>query len=190
MRIRLHDTPAYPRTVFRLVTLASVVLIVAGLATSNASMAGADATATTEPATTTTTAASTTVSTTAGTEPASTTTTSTNGSTSTTSGSPGQRSGAVPAITTQLNGAGSSFAAPAIENFTSTVTQQPYNLSVNYSPTSSGDGRFEFAGQTTNYAVSDIAYGLGSTDTVPPSFPFIYVPITAGGSPSCTTSLA
>ncbi len=29
--------------------------------------------------------------------------------------------------------------------------------------------------------MSDIAYGLGSTDTSPPTFPFIYVPITAGG---------
>ncbi len=52
---------------------------------------------------------------------------------------------------------------------------------MNYTSTSSGDGRYEFAKNTTNYAVSDIAYGLGSTDTTPPSFPFIYVPITAGG---------
>ncbi len=86
-----------------------------------------------------------------------------------------------PRVTTQLNGAGSSFAAPAIEAFTRAVAQAPYSLSVNYTPTSSGDGRFEFSNNTTNYAASDIAYGLGSTDTSPPSFPFIYVPITAGG---------
>jgi ABC-type phosphate transport system substrate-binding protein len=87
----------------------------------------------------------------------------------------------IPSVSTQLNGAGSSFAAPAIENFTHSVGQAPYSLAVNYSSTSSGDGRLEFSNQTTNFAVSDIAYGLGSTDTVPPSFPFIYVPITAGG---------
>jgi ABC-type phosphate transport system substrate-binding protein len=81
----------------------------------------------------------------------------------------------------QLNGLGSSFAAPAIENFDNSVSQAPYSLSVNYTSSSSGDGRFEFAGQTTDFAVSDIAYGLGSTDTVPPGFPFIYVPVTAGG---------
>ncbi len=57
----------------------------------------------------------------------------------------------------------------------------PYSLNVNYSSTSSGDGRYEFANQTTDFAASDIAYGLGSTDTQPPSFPFVYVPITAGG---------
>jgi ABC-type phosphate transport system substrate-binding protein len=86
-----------------------------------------------------------------------------------------------PKVTTQLNGAGSSFAAPAIEAFTKAVQQPPYSLSVNYTSTSSGDGRYEFSQNTTNYAVSDIAYGLGSTDTTPPSFKFIYVPITAGG---------
>ncbi len=80
-----------------------------------------------------------------------------------------------------LNGTGSSFAAPAIETFVNTVMPPPYNLTINYSSTSSGDGRYEFQQGTTDIAVSDIAYGLGSTDTVPPSFPFIYVPVTAGG---------
>jgi|GEM_PF-1805263 len=97
------------------------------------------------------------------------------------------RSGAVgsavldPRSTTQLNGAGSSFAAPAIENFTKSVGPAPYSLNVNYSSTSSGDGRYEFANQTTDFAASDIAYGLGNTDTTPPSFHFNYIPITAGG---------
>ena len=86
-----------------------------------------------------------------------------------------------PNVTTQLNGAGSSFAAPAVEAFTKAVAPAPYSLSVNYTSTSSGDGRYEFSNNTTNFAVSDIAYGLGSTDTTPPSFSFIYVPITAGG---------
>jgi ABC-type phosphate transport system substrate-binding protein len=80
-----------------------------------------------------------------------------------------------------INGTGSSFAAPAIETFEQHVSQAPYNLSVNYSSSSSGQGRYEFTNRTTDFGVSDIAYGLGSTDTTPPSYPFIYVPITAGG---------
>jgi ABC-type phosphate transport system substrate-binding protein len=82
---------------------------------------------------------------------------------------------------TTINGDGSSFAAPAIETFGTHVSQSPYSLSVNYSSTSSGDGRYEFTNRTTDFAVSDIAYGLGSTDTTPPSYPYIYVPVTAGG---------
>jgi phosphate transport system substrate-binding protein len=91
------------------------------------------------------------------------------------------RPGAIPYASTQLDGAGSSFAAPALEEFTNTVTQPPYSLSVNYTSSSSGDGRYEFTNQTTDFAASDIAYGLGSTDTQAPNFPFVYVPITAGG---------
>jgi ABC-type phosphate transport system substrate-binding protein len=96
---------------------------------------------------------------------------------------------------TQLNGAGSPFAAPAIESWTAAVGNAPYNLNVNFASTSSGDGRYEFANQTTDFAASDIAYGLGSTDTTPPSFPFIYVPIAAAGIafmyniPGLTTTL-
>lgn len=82
---------------------------------------------------------------------------------------------------TALNGAGSSFAAPAIETFRATVQAAPYNLNVHYASTSSGDGRYEFTNGTTDYAVSDIAYGLGNADTTPPNFHYIYVPITAGG---------
>jgi ABC-type phosphate transport system substrate-binding protein len=85
------------------------------------------------------------------------------------------------ATVTQLNGAGSSFDAPAIEEWIHTVLAAPYNLNVNYSSTSSGDGRYEFANQTTNFGATDIPYGLGNTDTTPPSFPFIYVPIVGAG---------
>ena len=79
-----------------------------------------------------------------------------------------------------LNGVGSSFAAPAIEAWSKDVQQSPYSLSINYSSTNSGDGRYQFANQTTDYAASDIGY-VGSTDTAKPSFAFIFVPITAGG---------
>ena len=80
----------------------------------------------------------------------------------------------------QLSGTGSSFAAPAIETWVKDVSSAPYNLSVNYTSSNSGDGRYEFTNQTIDFAVSDIGY-VGNTDTTPPSFPFNFVPITAGG---------
>ena len=79
-----------------------------------------------------------------------------------------------------LNGVGSSFAAPAIETWDQDVGNAPYSLSLNYTSSNSGDGRYQFTNQTTDFAVSDIGY-VGNTDTTPPSFPFIFVPITAGG---------
>ena len=96
-------------------------------------------------------------------------------STTTTTKPPGPHAGS------GLNGTGSSFAAPAIETFASTVQNAPYNITVNYSSSSSGQGRYEFTNATTDFAVSDIAYGLGSQDATPPSFPYIYVPVTAAG---------
>jgi ABC-type phosphate transport system substrate-binding protein len=85
------------------------------------------------------------------------------------------------AVVTQVDGAGSSFAAPAIESWIHDVANPPYDLNLNYSSTSSGDGRYEFTNQTVDFGVSDIPYGYGSTDTQAPSFPFIYVPIAGAG---------
>jgi phosphate transport system substrate-binding protein len=79
-----------------------------------------------------------------------------------------------------LAGTGSSFAAPAILTWVQKVGQAPYSLSIQYSSTNSGTGRYEFTNQTTDWAVSDIGY-VGNTDTTPPSFPFNFIPITAGG---------
>jgi ABC-type phosphate transport system substrate-binding protein len=79
-----------------------------------------------------------------------------------------------------LSGTGSSFAAPAIETWVNHATAAPYSLSLKYSSTNSGTGRYEFTNQTTDWAVSDIGY-VGNTDTTPPSFPFNFIPITAGG---------
>jgi len=81
----------------------------------------------------------------------------------------------------QLNGTGSSFAAPAVEQWTSEVKLAPYSLVLNYSSSSSGQGRYEFTNETTDFAVSDTGYVSGSIGTQPPSFPFIFVPITAAG---------
>ena len=79
-----------------------------------------------------------------------------------------------------INGTGSSFASPAIDTWVNTVHGAPYSLSLNWAPSNSGTGRYEFTNQTTDFAVSDIGY-VGNTDTTPPSFPFNFIPITAGG---------
>jgi ABC-type phosphate transport system substrate-binding protein len=88
-----------------------------------------------------------------------------------------ERSNTTPA---PISGGGSSFAAPAINTWVQKVGGAPYNLSLQYATSNSGTGRFEFTNQTIDYGVSDIGY-VGSTDTTPPSFPFNFIPITAGG---------
>ena len=79
-----------------------------------------------------------------------------------------------------INGGGSSFAAPAINTWINKVQSSPYNLSLQYATSNSGTGRYEFTNQTIDFGVSDIGY-VGNTDTTPPSFPFNFIPITAGG---------
>ena len=79
-----------------------------------------------------------------------------------------------------ISGTGSSFASPAIDTWVNATHNAPYNLSINWAPSNSGTGRYEFTNQTTDFAVSDIGY-VGNTDTTPPSFPFNFIPITAGG---------
>jgi len=80
-----------------------------------------------------------------------------------------------------LNGAGSSFAQPEVTGWVTDTSKPPYNLNVNYTGSSSGDGRFQFANDTVDYAVSDIPYQPYPYDTKSPTFPFIYIPVTAGG---------
>ena len=79
-----------------------------------------------------------------------------------------------------INGGGSSFAAPAINTWINKVQSAPYSLSLQYATSNSGTGRYEFTNQTIDFGVSDIGY-VGNTDTTPPSFPFNFIPITAGG---------
>jgi ABC-type phosphate transport system substrate-binding protein len=89
--------------------------------------------------------------------------------------------GAASAAGASLNGSGSSFAAPAVESWVGNVQDAPYSLTLNYSSSNSGQGRYEFTNQTTDFAVSDTGYVSGTIGTTPPSFPFIFVPITAAG---------
>ena len=80
-----------------------------------------------------------------------------------------------------IAGNGSSFASPAVTNWTDQVGQAPYNISVNYTPSTSGQGRYEFTNGTVDYAVSDTGYVNSSVGTTPPSFAFEFIPITAAG---------
>ncbi len=80
-----------------------------------------------------------------------------------------------------LNGAGSSFAGPEVSQWTVDTAKAPYSLNVNYTSSASGDGRFQFANGTVDYAVSDIPYQPYPFDTKSPTFKFMYIPVTAGG---------
>ena len=94
------------------------------------------------------------------------------------------RDGAVvptPHTGTTIIGSGSSFAGPEVLQWTADTAKSPYNLTVDYTSTSSGDGRFNFGNDTVDFAVSDIPYQSTAFDTKQPTFPFIYVPVTAGG---------
>ena len=93
----------------------------------------------------------------------------------------GASSAALDATTASLAGNGSSFAAPAIEAWDDSANQSPYNLTVNYTPSSSGQGRYEFTNETVDFAVSDTGYVSSSVGTTPPSFPYKFIPITAAG---------
>ena len=80
-----------------------------------------------------------------------------------------------------IAGTGSSFASPAVTSWAGTVGQSPYNISVNYTPSNSGQGRYEFTNGIVDYAVSDILYPSGNVGTTPPSFAFAYVPFVGAG---------
>ncbi len=80
-----------------------------------------------------------------------------------------------------LAGNGSSFAAPAINQWDDSVGNPPYDLNIAYTPSSSGQGRYEFTNETVDFAVSDTGYVSSSVGTTPPSFHFDFIPITAAG---------
>ena len=81
-----------------------------------------------------------------------------------------------------LNGIGSGFSAPAVESWVGDVLNAPYSLNISYTSADSGFALSQFADQNYDFGVSEIPYGVGSTPaTSPPSFPFLYVPITAAG---------
>ncbi len=81
-----------------------------------------------------------------------------------------------------VSGAGSTWSENAIIDWASNVQQ--YGMQINYSGTGSSDGRNQFKNHTVDFAVSEIPYGVtdnGVTEP-PPSRPFAYMPIVAGGT--------
>ncbi len=81
-----------------------------------------------------------------------------------------------------VSGAGSSWSANAVDQWRRNVQQ--YGMRVNFASTGSVDGRNQFKSGTVDYAVSETPYGLtdnGVPDT-PPTRPFAYMPIVAGGT--------
>jgi ABC-type phosphate transport system substrate-binding protein len=173
------------KSLFGLVVLSAAVAFPAGTsgaASSGGGSGGVSVPTTTlapgsSPTTTVPTVGSTTT-TTPGSTSTTTTTTTTSTTTSTTvpsRGKPGTE------VSASLAGNGSSFAAPAVTNWTDAVGQSPYNLNIVYTPSSSGQGRYEFTNETVDYAVSDTGYVNSSVGGTAPSFPYDFIPITAAG---------
>ena len=81
-----------------------------------------------------------------------------------------------------ISGAGSSWSSNALDQWRRNVEQ--YGMRINYASTGSSDGRNQFRSGTIDFAVSEIPYGLrdGSVVDDPPSRPFAYMPIVAGGT--------
>jgi hypothetical protein len=81
-----------------------------------------------------------------------------------------------------VSGAGSTWSENAIIDWARNVQQ--YGVQINYSGQGSSDGRNQFKNSTVDFAVSEIPYGVkdnGVTE-VPPSRPYAYMPIVAGGT--------
>lgn len=81
-----------------------------------------------------------------------------------------------------ISGAGSTWSYNAIHAWIANVAQ--FGLTVNYTPNGSTAGRQEFSQVTTNFAASEIPYGVQDvvTPTPPPSRGYAYMPDTAGGT--------
>ena len=81
-----------------------------------------------------------------------------------------------------VNGAGSTWAENAINQWTGDVSQ--YGMEVNYAGTGSSDGRNQFKAGTVDFAASDIPYGESDDGIVDPapSRGFAYMPVVAGGT--------
>ncbi|NMO51195.1 phosphate ABC transporter substrate-binding protein PstS [Actinoplanes sp. TBRC 11911] len=92
--------------------------------------------------------------------------------------------GAAAAGYVTINGAGSTWSQNAIDTWRRNVAQ--FGMNVNYTGLGSSDGRNQFRVGTVDWAASDIAYGVkdGNNEDPPPTaqHPFVYVPVTAGGT--------
>jgi phosphate transport system substrate-binding protein len=80
-----------------------------------------------------------------------------------------------------IAGSGSSYAAPAVIEWSDSVAQPPFNLTANYTPSNSFEGRYEFSNNTIDFAVSDTTYANGVVGTTPPAFPYASIPFVGAG---------
>ncbi|MFC7582749.1 substrate-binding domain-containing protein [Nonomuraea antimicrobica] len=82
-----------------------------------------------------------------------------------------------------VNGSGSTFAAPAIDQWRVDAGAK-LGLAVNYNANGSTSGRNQFEQKLVDFASSDVSYrfpdNLANEPT--PSFPFTYMPLVAGGT--------
>jgi ABC-type phosphate transport system substrate-binding protein len=96
---------------------------------------------------------------------------------------PGASGGSAFASAT-VNGGGSSFAAPEALQWATDVAGPPDHLTINYTNSSSGNGRLFYGNGEWDYGTTDIIYNAedqGLQNTVPQTHPFKYVTISAGG---------
>ncbi len=83
-----------------------------------------------------------------------------------------------------VSGAGSTWSQNAVDQWRRNVNQ--YGLTVNFAGTGSSDGRQKFKDGNVDFAVTEIPYGITDEGTgisdPPPTRPFAYMPIVAGGT--------
>ena len=81
-----------------------------------------------------------------------------------------------------VSGSGSTWSANAVDQWRRNVNQ--YGMRIDYQASGSSDGRNQFRNGTVDFAVSEIPYGLKDGNVVdqPPTRPFAYMPIVAGGT--------
>jgi phosphate ABC transporter phosphate-binding protein len=83
-----------------------------------------------------------------------------------------------------VSGAGSTWSQNAVDQWRRNVNQ--YGLTVNFAGTGSSDGRQKFKDGNVDFAVTEIPYGITDQGTgisdPPPTRPFAYMPIVAGGT--------
>ncbi len=84
----------------------------------------------------------------------------------------------------EVNGGGSSFAAPETLQWAADVARKPYNLTINYVNSSSSAGRQLYGSGQYDYGATDVIYNAEDSTlatTVVRDRPFKYVTVSAGG---------
>ncbi|WP_345282490.1 phosphate ABC transporter permease PstA, partial [Kitasatospora albolonga] len=82
----------------------------------------------------------------------------------------------------RISGAGSTWSSNAVDAWVTNVRQ--YGMTIDFDAQGSSYGRNQFKNQATDFAVTEIPYGLtdGGQFDAPPPFPMAYLPIVAGGT--------